>query len=116
MPMSLYRTLLLSLCAASVAVATPALAERSGFVAAGFDQRMDQRVRDQDRAFRATQQGRSMPLPMIEQRVKPRMGGADYLGPELRGSTYRLKFMRGGRVIWVDVDAQTGRIIGRSGK
>ena len=113
--MSLYRTLLLSLCAASVAVATPAFANRSGFAVTSIDQRVDQRVRDQDRAFRATQQGRSMPLPMIEQRVMPRMGGADYLGPELRGSTYRLKFMQNGRVIWVDVDAATGRIVGRSG-
>ena len=44
----------------------------------------------------------------------PFMGGADYLGPEFNGDTYRLKFMRDGRVIWVDVDAATGRIIGRS--
>jgi len=42
------------------------------------------------------------------------MGGADYLGPELNGDTYRLKFMENGRVIWVDVDALTGRIIRRS--
>ena len=71
--------------------------------------------RDQDRAFEATREGRSMPLPKIERRVMPFMGGADYLGPEFRGSTYRLKFMRGGRVIWVDVDAATGRIVGKSG-
>ena len=74
-----------------------------------------QRPRDQDRAFRAIQEGRSMPLRSIERRVMPFMGGADYLGPEFNGQNYRLKFMRGGRVIWVDVDAQTGRIIGRSG-
>jgi len=74
------------------------------------------RPRDQDRAFEATRHGRSMPLPMIEQRVMPFMGGADYLGPEFRGDTYRLKFMRNGRVIWIDVDAATGRIIGRSGR
>jgi uncharacterized membrane protein YkoI len=42
------------------------------------------------------------------------MGGADYLGPELSGGSYRLKFMENGRVIWVDVDAQTGRILRRS--
>ena len=72
------------------------------------------RPRDQDRAYSATVNGRSMPLPKIEQRVMPFMGGADYLGPEFRGDTYRLKFMRGGRVIWVDVDAATGRILGRS--
>jgi len=45
-----------------------------------------------------------MPLPQIERRVLPRMGGADYLGPELRGKNLRMKFMDNGRVIWVDVD------------
>jgi len=96
--MRLFRTLL----AASIGAgffASPALAERP---------------RDQDRAFEATREGRSMPLPMIERRVMPHMGGADYLGPEFRGSTYRLKFMRNGRVIWVDVDAATGKIVSRS--
>jgi hypothetical protein len=42
------------------------------------------------------------------------MGGADYLGPELNGAIYRFKFMQNGRVIWVDVDGQSGRIIRRS--
>ena len=79
--------------------ASPALAERP---------------RDQDRAFEAAREGRSMPLPKIERRVMPFMGGADYLGPEFNGRTYRLKFMRDGRVIWVDVDAATGKIKGRS--
>ena len=73
-----------------------------------------QKSRDADRAFRATVEGRSMPLPKIEQRVMPFMGGADYLGPELKGETYRLKFIKDGRVIWVDVDAATGRIKRRS--
>jgi hypothetical protein len=98
--MSLFRTLLGGAIAAGL-MASPAWADRP---------------RDQDRAFRATVEGRSMPLPMIEQRVMPFMGGADYLGPEFRGDTYRLKFMRNGRVIWIDVDAATGRIIGRSGR
>jgi hypothetical protein len=70
--------------------------------------------RDADRAYDATRHGRSMPLPKIERRVMPFMGGADYLGPEFNGETYRLKFVKDGRVIWVDVDAATGRIIGRS--
>ena len=110
--MSLYRTLLLSLCAACAAVATPALARPNDEVArlAWLD-----RPRDQDRAFRQKQEGRSMPLPQIERRVLPRMGGADYLGPELRGQNLRMKFMDNGRVIWVDVDPRTGRIIGKSG-
>ncbi len=70
--------------------------------------------RDSDRAFEATHQGRTMPLPQLERRVLPFMGGADYLGPELNGVTYRFKFMQNGRVIWVDVDGQNGRIIRRS--
>lgn len=111
--MRLYRTLCLTLIAATFA-ASPALASPravfGGLTEAGFQQ-----SRDQDRAFRATREGRSMPLPMIERRVMPHMGGADYLGPELRGETYRLKFMQDGRVIWVDVDAATGRIVRRSG-
>lgn len=70
--------------------------------------------RDADRAFEATREGRSMPLPLIEQRVVPQMKdrGAQYLGPEFRGRTYRLKFVNGMQVIWVDVDAATGRIVG----
>ena len=69
--------------------------------------------REQERAWEATRDGRSMPLPMLERRIMPMMGGADYLGPELNGDTYRFKFMQNGRVIWVDVDGQ-GRIIRRS--
>jgi hypothetical protein len=69
--------------------------------------------RDANRAFRGVREGRTMPLPQLERRVMPLMGGADYLGPELNGDTYRFKFMQNGRVIWVDVDGQ-GRVIRRS--
>ena len=96
--MTFIRALFAAALAASLA-ATPAWADRP---------------RDQDRAFEATQEGRSMPLPKIERKVIPFMDGADYLGPEFNGETYRLKFMRGGRVIWIDVDAATGRILRRS--
>ena len=73
--------------------------------------------REQDAAYKARQQGRIMSLRTIESRVMPRMRGAEYLGPELdAGSgTYRLKFIREGRVIWVDIDARTGQVLGRSG-
>ncbi len=94
--------LLNSLLAAAFAVglfASPALADPP---------------RDADRAFDAARQGRAMPLPKIERRVMPFMDGADYLGPEFNGRRYRLKFVKDGRVIWVDVDAATGRIVGRS--
>ena len=97
--MTLFRTLLAAFFVASLAGA-PALADPP---------------RESDRAFRETQEGRALPLPQIERKVMPFMGGADYLGPELNGGTYRLKFVdRRGRVIWVDVDAQTGRIVRRS--
>jgi hypothetical protein len=96
--MSLFRkSALAALCAGLLA--TPALADPP---------------RDADRAFDAKRQGRAMPLPKIERRVMPFMGGADYLGPEFNGERYRLKFVKEGRVIWVDVDAATGRILGRS--
>jgi hypothetical protein len=117
--MSLYRPLLLALTATSL-IATPVAAAPSrgsprflagAMALAGFE---GQRPRDQDRAFRNTREGRSMPLPMIKQRVEPHMGGASYIGPEIKGETYRLKYMQDGRVIWVDVDASTGRILRRS--
>jgi len=76
------------------------------------------RVRDQDRAFAARQAGQIMPLHQIEGRIIPRMHGCDYLGPEFDANSgvYRLKFMRGGTVIFVDVDGRNGEIIGRSGE
>jgi len=76
------------------------------------------RMRDQDRAFAARQAGQIMPLHEIESRIVPRMPGCDYLGPEFDANSgvYRLKFMRGGTVIFVDVDGRNGQIIGRSGE
>ena len=73
--------------------------------------------REQDAALRALQEGRILPLRAIENMIVPRMPGADYLGPELDpiSGRYRLKFMRGGRVIWVDVDARTGHVLGFTG-
>lgn len=82
-----------------------------------FTASADARRRDQDEAYAATRAGTIRPLREIEGRVMPRMGGAAYLGPEFDpgSGTYRLKFMRSGSVIWVDVDGRTGAIIGRSG-
>jgi hypothetical protein len=76
------------------------------------------RAPDQDAAYEARRSGSIRSLREIERGVMPRMGGASYLGPEFDAgsSTYRLKFMRGGSVIWVDVDGRTGSIIGRSGE
>jgi hypothetical protein len=97
--MNLVRTLLLAGMIAAGLTSAPALADPP---------------RDSQRAFQGRRDGHSMPLPQLERRVMPFMGGADYLGPEINGGTYRMKFIQNGRVIWVDVDPQTGRIIRRS--
>ena len=98
--MNVMRTLLLAGLLATGLGSAPALADPP---------------RDSQRAFQGRIQGRSMPLPQLERRVIPFMGpNADYLGPELNNGTYRMKFIQNGRVIWVDVDPQTGRIIRRS--
>jgi len=89
----------LAVALAAGTLSSPALADRRG---------------EPDRAFQAIQEGRSMPLPQLERKVLPFMGGADYLGPELNGGVYRFKFIQDGKVIWVDVDARSGRILRRS--
>ena len=55
-------------------------------------------------------------LREIEQRVLPTMPGMEYLGPEYdpAAMVYRLKFIRRGRVVFVDVDARSGTIISQS--
>ncbi len=75
------------------------------------------RVREQDQAFAARKAGQIMPLHEIESRIVPRMPGCDYLGPDFDPSSgvYRLKFMRGRSVIYIDVDGHTGQIVSRSG-
>ncbi|HVU29463.1 MAG TPA: hypothetical protein VHE36_03600 [Sphingomicrobium sp.] len=98
--MNHWRTLLLAGLLATGLTSAPALADPP---------------RDSQRAFKGRSEGRSMPLPQLERRVMPFVGpNADYLGPELNNGTYRMKFIQNGRVIWVDVDPQTGRIIRRS--
>jgi hypothetical protein len=75
------------------------------------------RMRDQDEAFARRQAGQILPLHQIESRIVARMQGCDYLGPEFdpNSAVYRLKFMRGGSVIYIDVDGRNGQVIGRSG-
>jgi hypothetical protein len=74
------------------------------------------RMPDQDMAREAMRMG-ARPLRDIQSQWRQSMPGYDYLGSDYdpgQGS-YRLKFMRGGAVQWVDVDGRTGREIGRSG-
>lgn len=114
--MNVPRTLLLAGLFAAGLTSAPALADRPRDRGPQSEQQQQGQGphREQERAFEDTRDGRSMPLPQLERRVIPFMGGADYLGPEIRGGTYRMKFIQNGRVIWVDVDPQTGRIIRRS--
>jgi hypothetical protein len=60
--------------------------------------------------------GNVRPLREIEKKVLPTMPGAQYLGPEYDPSAlaYRLKFIRDGRVIFVDVDARSGEVLHQS--
>ncbi len=71
---------------------------------------------DQGEARREAQAGTQLSLREIERRILPQMQGSEYLGPayDSTARAYRLKFIREGRVTYVDVDARTGRIIGRS--
>lgn len=89
-------TLLLSCALASGA--TPALAQSR---------------EDQASARKEMEAGRTMPLREIERRIVPTMKGNEYLGPEYdsEATAYRLKFIREGRVVWVDVDARTARVL-----
>ena len=69
---------------------------------------------DQDSARAEMQAGRNLPIRAIERRIIPQMNRDDeYIGFEYdrTAQAYRLKFIRNGRMIWVDVDAQTARIL-----
>ncbi len=52
-------------------------------------------------------------LREIERRVLPQMNGMQYLGPEYDSTAmvYRLKFIRDGRVVFVDIDARSGAVL-----
>ena len=85
---------------ASVTIATPAFAKRDE----------QGQVREDMRA------GNVRSLRQIEGSILPQMRGSEYLGPEYdpTAMAYRLKFIQSGRVVWLDVDARTGRVLRRS--
>ena len=98
------KTLLSSLLAAGLAiggVAAPAHAQDSS---------------PQGEARKEMRAGNALSLREIERRVLPTMRGAEYLGPayDSAARAYRLKFIRKGRVLFVDVDARTGKVLRRS--
>ena len=71
---------------------------------------------DQGQVRREMKAGNARPLRDIEGMVLPQMRGMQYLGPEYDAGAmaYRLKFIRDGRVVFVDIDARSGRVIRRS--
>ncbi|MGB3167244.1 MAG: hypothetical protein WBA68_10770 [Alteraurantiacibacter sp.] len=88
--------------AAAVAMSAPASA-----------QQLDRSRGDQTSARAEMQAGRILPIRDIERRIIPQMRESDeYIGFEYDPTVqaYRLKFIRNGRMIWVDVDARSARI------
>ncbi len=61
------------------------------------------------------QAGNVRSLRDIEREIVPTMPGMQYLGPEYDpvAMAYRLKFIQNGRVVFIDVDARSGRVINR---
>ena len=101
--MKRFRALVLASLASLALAAAPAAAQ-------------DQARSEQGEARREAQAGNIMRSGQIEAKILPMMRGAEYLGfaYDSTARAYRLKFIRDGRVTYVDVDARTGRIIGRS--
>ncbi len=70
---------------------------------------------DQQNARAEMQAGNNMSRRDIERRLVPsyERRGYEYLSSEYDSTAqvYRFKFIREGNVIWVDVDAQTARVL-----
>lgn len=92
---------LLVIAAASLAIAVPALTSFAQQNGEQTQVRKDMRL------------GNVRSLREIEERVLPTMPGMQYLGPEYdpAAMAYRLKFIRDGRVVFVDVDARSGTVL-----
>ena len=103
MPMTMMRkSLIAGIIAMGAAIALVPVADAGG------------RRDEQDAARRAMLDGQVMPFAMIKRRVDSQMNGASYVGSEFNPSSnrYRLKYVKDGKVMWVDADGRTGDIIG----
>ena len=71
---------------------------------------------DQVEARKEMKAGNVQSLRQIERQIVPQMKGMEYLGPEYDSAAmaYRLKFIHNGHVVFVDVDARSGRVLRRS--
>ncbi|MEH6715663.1 PepSY domain-containing protein [Parasphingorhabdus flavimaris] len=68
---------------------------------------------EQNEARAQMMAGKVKSIRSIENQILPRMAGSEYIGPEFdpNALVYRLKFIRDGRVLFVDVDGRTGAIL-----
>ena len=101
-----------ALALVSGGLAVPAAAQSREDQASARQQMKAGRL-NQRRLVESLTAGRPLPVREIQRRVIPQMKGHDYLTFEYDGaaSAYRLKFMKEGQVVWVDVDARTARIL-----
>lgn len=109
------KSALFALSSAAVFAMAVGAGSASALVADG-EIAQDQSRNDQGEARREMRAGNQLSLREIELRILPQMEGSEYLGPSYDSTAraYRLKFIRQGRVTYIDVDARTGRIIRRS--
>ena len=75
-----------------------------------------QRRSEQGEARKEMEAGHILKAREIEARILPMMRDAEYLGfaYDSTAMAYRLKFIRKGHVLFVDVDARTGKIVQKS--
>ena len=106
---------LLAVLASATLLAGLGAGSASALVAAGA-QAQEQSRSDQGEARREMRAGNQLSLREIERRILPGMRDSEYLGPSYDSTAraYRLKFIKDGRVTYIDVDARTGRIISRA--
>ena len=101
---------------ALVAAAALALAGAAPVVPAAAQSAQPRFQADDQASARAEMQaGRNLPIRAIEQRIVPRyeQQGFEYLTFEYDGvaAIYRLKFIKDGRLLFVDADPRTGRVM-----
>lgn len=81
--------------------------------AAGQSQRQPREISDQEHAWMSRQSGQNRSFEELFGRAQS-VGRGEYLGvePDISRNIYRFKFMRpGGKVVWVDMDGRTGKVL-----
>ena len=96
-----------------IGLATTGFATGGLYAEPAFARSEVQARQDQSEARKEMQAGNILSSREIEAKVLPTMRDAKYLGfaYDSTAKAYRLKFQRDGTVIYVDVDAKTGRVL-----